>query len=79
MHGSFCIATDVGDTSLYFPDKEFLFDPGNHKMLSEKIKKYINLKFDEKHQLIFRSKNNLLSNYSLDKVCKNYYNIYGVN
>ncbi len=79
LHGSFCIATDVGDTSLYFPDKEFLFDPGNHKMLSEKIKKYINLKFDEKDQLIFRSKNNLLLNYSLDKVCKNYYNIYGVN
>ena len=56
LHGSFCIATDVGDTSLYFTDKDFLFDPGNHKMLCEKIEKYINLKFDDKNQLILKSK-----------------------
>ena len=48
-------------------------------MLCEKIEKYINLKFDDKNQLILKSKKNLLSNYSLEKVCKNYYDIYGIN
>ena len=78
LHGSFCIATDVGDTSLYFTDKNFLFEPGNHKMLCSKIKDYIDLSKKDKIELIQKSKNNLLQNYSLDKVCESYFKIYGI-
>jgi hypothetical protein len=78
LHGSFCIASDVGDTSLYFPDKQFLFKPGNYKLLASKIENFINLPDIEKESIIKQSEINLLENYSLKKVCDNYNKNYGV-
>tara|TARA_X000000368_G_C22976124_1_gene687729 strand:+ start:209 stop:1321 length:1113 start_codon:yes stop_codon:yes gene_type:complete len=78
LHGSFCIASDVGDTSLYFPNKEFLFKPGDYKLLTSKIENFINLSDLEKESIIKKSEINLLENYSLKKVCDNYNKNYGV-
>ena len=78
LHGSFCIASDVGDTSLYFPNKQFLFKPGDHNLLVKKIEDFINLPDFEKVSIIKKSEINLLENYSLKKVCNNYNKNYGV-
>lgn len=78
LHRSFCIASDVGDTSLYFPNKKFLFDAGNYKMLSNKIENFINLSKLERESIIEVSEKNLLKNYSLDRVCTNYSKHYGL-
>lgn len=78
LHGSFCIASDVGDTSLYFPDKNFLFKPNDHEMLVSKINDFMKLSDFEKNNIIKLSENNLLNNYSLKKVCDIYTKHYGV-
>lgn len=78
LHGSFCIASDVGDTNLYFPDKNYLFEPNNHEMLVKKIQDFMNLSDLERKNIIKKSEINLLENYSLKKVCDIYKKHYGI-
>ena len=78
LHDTFCIATNVGDTHLYFDDKEFLFEPGDFRSLEKKIENFIKLNKDQKSKLIDTSKNNLFSNYSIKKVCSKYFELYNL-
>ena len=72
----FAIASDVGDTHLYFSDKRFLFKSGSPTDLAKKIELFINLNENEKNLIIRNNKKLMIKNFNMKKCSQEYYSLY---